>query len=770
MRINAFKLVLIYLLLCLLWFVLNSGFVFAFRNVLTENLVEKIILIRPYCFILINCLVIFKLIKLNNKKINKRETDYQNLYMSNPNPLWICDAENFKFISINEASVIKYGYSEEEFLQMTIFDILLKDDRLTAKESISKIINSDFISQTWRLSKKDDTLIYANVTFHKIRFQHKNAIMVLAADVTEQVKYEQNLKQINQTLEEEKLKLKATEQLAKVSGWEFYFEDNLLIWSDELYEIFGFDRKKDEVNYVQLLKSIHQEDLSNYNFAVENLLKYGQDLDISYRFVTKFGEIKYVKVLGKLCYQNGKAFKAQGTMQDITELKLIQQEKNNYLQRLNNTLENITDGYYLLNRNWIIAQVNFNCEKLFGIKKEDMENHHYLELFPEHQNLKFYAAYKKVFDEGAFVNFEEYLPRLKKWFCVNAYPTDEGAAIYFSDITESKEKDFHLKQALDRYDLVAKATNDVIYDWDVITDQTEFGHNINDLLGLDKNATPDFNMQWWMDNVHPDDLNRIVESYKEILEKKLKKRVVEYRLKTSNGSYKYIFDQGYLIYDENQNFVRMIGALKDIDQLKRVNNENRQLADIITKVNNMIVVQDASNGISWVNEAFEKFTGYTLNDVKGKLPHQVLSGPETDIDITNRILEGKRNFERFAYEIINYTKHQHKYWVNIEFTPIFTSEGKPDGYICIHSDITARKEKEEKIGKQNEILRNIAWMSSHELRRPVASILGLIELIKETDNEPDRDESIKMLYTCTKHLDEIVHKINHSIEAEINDI
>ncbi|RYE35649.1 MAG: hypothetical protein EOP42_06275, partial [Sphingobacteriaceae bacterium] len=98
----------------------------------------------------------------------------------------------------------------------------------------------------------------------------------------------------------------------------------------------------------------------------------------------------------------------------------------------------------------------------------------------------------------------------------------------------------------------------------------------------------------------------------------------------------------------------------------------------------------------------------------------------------------------------------------------FTPDGKPDGYITIHNDITLRKEKGQKIIRQNKILKNIAWMSSHELRRPVASILGLINLINETTGV-ERDEAIQMLNTCTQQLDDIIHNINHIIEQEITE-
>ncbi|MGI4750243.1 MAG: PAS domain S-box protein [Janthinobacterium lividum] len=736
-----------------------------FHTLLSVETIRLVLFLRPYCFSLISGLLILKLVDINNKTIKEREEDFQNIYLGNPNPMWIYDPVSFQFLSVNKAAISVYGYTEKEFLEMTIKNIRSSEDQEKVMDSSSQITDTNFTTGLWKHLKKDGNLIYVNITSHKIRFFKKTAIMVLAADTTEQVQYEQQLQQMNEVLHEEKQKLKETEKLAKVSGWEYFVESGELIWSEELYRIFDLD-PSEKISYRKVLETVYPEDLPIYNKSVESLLLFGHDLDIEYRYLKKNGETKYVKVLGKMQYQNGKMFKVQGTMQDVSELKLIQLEKNKYSQLLTNTLENINDGYCQINRNWFFTDVNLNCEKLLNLKREDIIGHYYLDLFPEAGNWKFYSQFKKVLEENIFVSFEEYFYPTNSWLCVNAYPTDEGAAIYFTDITENKKKDLLLKEALERYDLVAKATRDVIYDYDVRRRSIKYSDNITELMGLNQDQIHQ-GIDWWKSRIHADDLSKVINVYQRAIHYKEQNCGMEYRLKTANHEYKYVYDQGYLQFDAKGKFMRMIGAIKDIDQLKRFDDENKRLAEIITKVNNMIIIQDVNNKITWVNKAFENSTGYALHEVMGKYPQDILNGPETDLDITKLIVAGKIKLQNFSYEIINYTKTGKKYWVNVEFTPLFTPAGKPDGYISIHNDITLRKEKAEKISRQNEILRNIAWMSSHELRRPVASILGLIGLINETTDDEERKEAIGMMNTCTKQLDEIIHTINYKIEKEI---
>ncbi|MGI4804225.1 MAG: PAS domain-containing protein [Janthinobacterium lividum] len=767
MKLNAVKIVFGYLFFCLIWLVLTRGLMLIFHTQLSSNVVDWIALIRPYCFTIVTSLLIWKLVVINNKNIKLREEDYQNVYWSNPDPMWIYEPETFRFLSVNKAAIASYGYTESEFLSMTIKDICLHDDLERLKESSKSLSDTTFTTSLWRHLKKNGNLIYVNLTSHKINFNKKNAVMVLAVDTTEQIEYEQRLKQINEDLQEEKQKLKETEKLSKVSGWEFFVDSSELIWSDELYNIFEID-PAEKISYTKLLQSIYPEDLPLYNQSIDKLLVSGEDLNIEHRYITQNGTFKYVKVLGKMQYQNGKKVKVNGTMQDVTELKLIQLEKNKYSQLLSSTLQNINDGYFLLNKDWIFTDVNANCEKLMGLKREEVVGRHYLDVFPEAKKWNFYKAYKKVLEERIFINFEEFFYPTQKWFCINAYPTDEGAAIFFTDNTEHKEKDLLLKEAVERYELVAKATRDVIYDYDVRHRNIKYSDNITELLDLGENQTRQ-NVDWWKSRIHQDDLTKIVRGYQLAIHQKKENYGMEYRVKTNDHQYKYVYDQGYLQFDNNGKFIRMIGAIKDIDQLKRFDDENKRLAEIITKVNNMIIIQDADNKITWVNKAFENFTGYAMDEVVGKYPHEVLNGPETDLNITKAIIKAKNNLEQFSYDIINYNKKGSKYWVNIEFTPLFTPAGKPDGFISIHTDITLRKEKAQRISRQNEILRNIAWMSSHELRKPVASILGLINLINDTADNAERKEAIELMNICTQHLDEIIHNISHKIEVEINE-
>jgi PAS domain S-box-containing protein len=101
-------------------------------------------------------------------------------------------------------------------------------------------------------------------------------------------------------------------------------------------------------------------------------------------------------------------------------------------------------------------------------------------------------------------------------------------------------------------------------------------------------------------------------------------------------------------------------------------------------------------------------------------------------------------------------------WLHVACYPI------DEGIAVYFTDITERKEKEAEVIKQNEQLRKISWLNSHELRKPVASILSLVDLFKVSVDEQETEQIIDNIQKCTRELDEMVHQINKEASSFIN--
>lgn len=202
------------------------------------------------------------------------------------------------------------------------------------------------------------------------------------------------------------------------------------------------------------------------------------------------------------------------------------------------------------------------------------------------------------------------------------------------------------------------------------------------------------------------------------------------------------------------------------DQQQRSDDELKRLADIVTRVNNMIIVTDENNHIIWINKAVEDQTGFKLDEIAGKSPADFFIGPETDMNVLNSIIQRKKALEFFVTDIGCYTKHGDRFWVYGEFTPLFDDNHNHTGYIAVYNDITWRKQKEDEITRQNDKLKKVAWLSSHEIRRPLANILGLVNLMKTTTNMEEKIKILENINCSAKELDEMVHEINSKIVTE----
>jgi PAS domain S-box-containing protein len=121
------------------------------------------------------------------------EERYRLFFESNPQPMWVYDLETLAFLAVNDAAVEHYGYTREQFLSMTLKDIRPQDDVPALLDNVSKVTAGIDKAGVWKHRKKDGTLIDVEITSHTLTFCGKRAEVVLAYDVTERKRLEQEL-------------------------------------------------------------------------------------------------------------------------------------------------------------------------------------------------------------------------------------------------------------------------------------------------------------------------------------------------------------------------------------------------------------------------------------------------------------------------------------------------------------------------------------------------------------------------------------------------
>lgn len=134
------------------------------------------------------------IVRLNTESaMRESEEKYRYLFESNPQPMWIYDVESLAIIEVNDAAIVHYGYTRSEFLTMTLFDLSPPDDIPDLVKSITKAKEKDDHFVRRRHLKKNDEIIYVEISSTRIQFGKRNARHVLINDITKRKDIEDEL-------------------------------------------------------------------------------------------------------------------------------------------------------------------------------------------------------------------------------------------------------------------------------------------------------------------------------------------------------------------------------------------------------------------------------------------------------------------------------------------------------------------------------------------------------------------------------------------------
>lgn len=246
-------------------------------------------------------------------------------------------------------------------------------------------------------------------------------------------------------------------------------------------------------------------------------------------------------------------------------------------------LDRILEGLIMLDSNLHFTYVNKTAAELFGKEENEIIGKSVYDITPAFQLTKSHEKVISTLQDGAHREWEEFFPNRNLWLQSFAYKTSKGLQIFFRDITKRKAAEKIIQEEKERFLHVVRATDDSVWDWDLITDFIWWNDNFYQNFGFAK--TPETNsIEFWNESLHPDDKEKTIESINEIIDKRKEHWSAEYRFKHFDGTYSFIYDRGYIIYDEIGVPIRMIGAMMDITQQRKHENQLRELSSRLHSV------------------------------------------------------------------------------------------------------------------------------------------------------------------------------------------
>jgi PAS domain S-box-containing protein len=188
----------------------------------------------------------------------------------------------------------------------------------------------------------------------------------------------------------------------------------------------------------------------------------------------------------------------------------------------------------------------------------------------------------------------------------------------------------------------------------------------------------------------------------------------------------------------------VVGALHDVTAQRRTQAELAKLSLVASSTGNLVVITDDRGRTEWVNRAFSEKTGYTIDDMRGRKPGELLQGPDTDPETVRTIGRAIRDGRAIEAELINYTRDREPYWVQVQITPVRDATGTVERFVAIQSDSTEwrRTQAELEAARARAEAANTAKTLflatiSHEMRTPLNAILGSTELALAGEDDTD---------------------------------
>ena len=140
-----------------------------------------------------------------------------------------------------------------------------------------------------------------------------------------------------------------------------------------------------------------------------------------------------------------------------------------------------------------------------------------------------------------------------------------------------------------------------------------------------------------------------------------------------------------------------INTVMDVSALRQTEQELEKLSNVVARTSHGVIFTDVEGKVTWINEATMRMTGFTLEEMLGRKPGDLLQGPDSDPEVIDLMSRQLAAGEGFQVEIVNYTKGGRKHDLHIACSPVRNSAGELEGFMALQTDISERKETEERL-------------------------------------------------------------------------
>ncbi len=693
------------------------------------------------------------------------------------------------------------------------------------------------------------------------------------------------LNQANAELANSQALLRIAGRTAKLGGWRLDLHPQRVVWSDETCAIHDLPPGH-EPSLEEAIQYYAPEYRQSVRQDIEDCIASKPGFDFEAELITANGRRIWCRTIGEIVRDDhGHPTRLQGAIQDITSEKQVQAELGRLGQRLSSTLESLTDAFLTLDRDWRFTYLNREAERLLRRERDALLGRVVWDLFPDAADSLFGREYRRAVESMTTVGFEEFYPTLNAWFEVRAYPSEDGLAIHFRDvtarrrdgeqlrllrtcvsrlndivvitksrpltgpgptllyaneafeqrtgysahevfdqaptlllgprtdrttlsrvrdallrwepvreeiivytrsgqelwleldvvpvadggeswthwvaigrdITERKQAESVVRISEERFRLLSKATNDAIWDWNLLTDSLWWNEGFETLFGFDRTKI-ESTIESWTNRIHPEDRDAVLADVHAAIDAGATTWTGEYRYQRIDGTYAFVIDRGYIIHDESGTPVRMIGGMTDLTERKRAEDQLREHAALLDKAKDAILVLDLNHNVHFWNKGAERLYGWTAQEARGRSIQDLLHRDSAAFLTATRITREKGEW---VGELDQFSRHGTRLTVEGRWTLIRDEKGAPRSVLAINTDVTEKNRVEAQFlrAQRMESLGTLAGGIAHDLNNVLAPILMSVDLLRFTCTDEESLGILDNVQRCAQRGADMVRQV-----------
>ncbi|QOJ30025.1 MAG: PAS domain S-box protein [Ignavibacteriales bacterium] len=687
--------------------------------------------------------------KFNEQHLIEAREQYQAVFEGSPQGIIAADIETQLFVFVNPEMTRLFGYTEEEFSNMTPVNLHRPEDLPKVMEQfIALAENRISIASVIPCLRKDGSIFYADINTRHVTLAGKKVMIGFFVDVTPREENRQKIIELNE-------RMLLANKAAHIGIWEWDINSDKVYFDDTMHRIYGTSPETFQGSMENWMSFILQNGNSSES-SRGSLLTGSSGSASEFSIRNTDGRIRYIRAVGAVTpEESGKSGHIFGVHIDITDQKLAEQEKLLSEQRYSSLVNEFHFGVIIHGSTGELLYYNSEAESLIGMPLEKIKDFNPSEpmivlktgngdkIEPENYPFNLVIRTGKEIKNTTY-ELNNLITGKRYWIRLHAYPQfDAGNAlkqvvVTFVNITDLIETE----QELQRSEAVLRRTQELAkvggFEWSADTNTmywTDEMYAIHDMTPGEFPPGSPQHIEASLACYPPEELQKITSAMNAILTDGTPYDLVM-SFTTPAGNEKWIRAAATAAMKDGK-ISRITGHMMDVTIGRKSEMNLVKLSRAVLQSPVSVIITDPDGIVEFVNPRFTEVTGYSEEEILGRKP-AILEHEFFSKDIYNEIRETINTGKDWKGELLNRKKDGSLYWESTYISPVLNPEGDIINVISVGEDITERKKNIEelitakvKAEEMSKLKSSFLANMSHELRTPLVAINGFAEILAE---------------------------------------